>query len=148
VAAATGTTYVRANPPVDLADAERVARASFGQIPLPAGRAIATWQHPETGRQVTQVVLQYDDPAQTARLDGVAMTMLPGTFGLQPEPIDLPGAQDARLWRSANYQALTFRHAGFAVFVGTTDTADPDVLARLARRAVARLATGTAAATP
>jgi hypothetical protein len=149
VADAGGAAYVRANPPVDLASAERVARASFGQIPLPDGRAIASWQRPGAGPQITQVVLHYADPAQVAQLDGVAMTMLPATFGLRPEALDLPDAQDARLWRAPNYQALTFRHAGFAVLLGTTDTADPDILPRLARQTLGHLtAAGAATATP
>lgn len=149
LADAAGGGHVRTNPPVDLATAERVARASFGQIPLPAGRAIASWQRPDTGHQVTQVILHYPDPDQAAQLDAVAVRMLPNVVGLHPEAVDLPGAQDARLWRADNYRALTFRQGGDAVLLGTTDTADPDVLARLAALAMARLAAASATlATP
>ncbi len=139
--------YLRISPPVDLAAAERLARASFGQIPLPAARDIATWRRADSGHEITEVVLLYDDPAQAARLDAVAVSMLPNALGLQPEPADLPGAQDARLWRADSYQAATFRLGGVAVLIGTTDTSDPDGARRVAEAALAR-AVAAATANP
>jgi len=141
-----GAGYVRANPPVSLAAIESAARASLGQIPLPADRDLATWQRAGSGDQTTQVVLVYDDPAQAVRLDQLAVSALPGAFGLEPAPVDLPGAQDARLWQAEGYRAITFRQGGVAVFLGTTDTADPDLVYRLAQATLDRLS--RASATP
>jgi len=139
--------YLRGSPPVDLGAAERLARASFGQIPVPEARDIATWRRSDTGHEVSEVVLVYDDPAQAARLDALAVSMLPGAIGLQPTPIELAGAQDARLWRADNYQAVTFRRDGVAVFIGTTETADTDAARRLAEAALTRVL-GTEVARP
>lgn len=133
-----GANYVRTNPPVDLANAERVARASLGQIPLPADRDIASWQRRDTGEQVTQVVLLYDDPAAAARLDALALRLLPGAFGLNPQSVDLPGAVDARSWTSPGYRALSFRRDGVAVFVGSSAD-DPVATRRLAEAVLRRL---------
>lgn len=141
--------HLRSSPPVDLDAAERLARASFGQIPVPAAREMITWRRASSGHEITQVVLLYEDPSQAARLDELAVAMLPGTLGLQPQPLDLPGAQDARLWRAENYQAATFRLGGVAVLVGTTDLGDPAGARRLAAAALRRasLASTAAAAT-
>ena len=137
-----GGTWVRTNPPVDLANVERLARASLGQIPVPADRDIATWQRSDTGEQVTQVVLLFDDPSAAARLDALAVRMLPGAFGLQPQPVDLPGASDARAWAAPGYHALSFRRDGAAVFVGSSSD-DPVAARRLAAAVLRRLPTTT-----
>lgn len=141
LAAAGDGQYLRSNPPVDLVNVERAARASLGQIPLPADRDIASWQRPDTGEQVTQVVLLFDDPAAAARLDELALRLLPGAFGLHPQPADLAGALDARSWTGPGYRALTFRQGGVAVFIGSS--ADDPVATRRFAEAVLRRMSAT-----
>jgi hypothetical protein len=132
-----GDDYSPTSPPVDLGNVERLARASLGAVPLPADKAIASWRRPDTGEQVTQAVLVYDDPAAASRLDALAVSALPGAFGLAPAPLSLPGAEDARTWTSPGYHAITFRRGGVAYFVGTS-ASDPVEARRLAEALLRR----------
>lgn len=125
VAAAPAGAYRQTSPPVDLPQAERLAaQVGLGQVPLPDDREIVTYRRTDTGDEVTQLVLLYDDPSAAERLDGLAATKLAGLVGLQSEETALAGAQDARAWRAESYRAVSFRRGGVAVFVGMT-TRDP-----------------------
>jgi hypothetical protein len=125
--------YLRSSPPVDLETIEHAAAAaSAGRIPMPTGRHMATYRDRATDATVTEAVLVYKDPAAAAGLDAVAAPLLGSTFGLMSEPIDLPGAADARLWRRSDYLAVTFRVGGLVGLVGTTAAGDDRAVLALA----------------
>lgn len=125
--------FRRSISPVDLDTAEQAARvATAGQMPMPDGRHLATYLDRSTNAQVTEAVLVYGDPSGAAALDRVASPLLGSTFGLMSEPIDLPGAVDARLWRRSDYRAVTFRVGGLVGLVGTTRSSDDSAVLELA----------------
>lgn len=124
-----------ANPPVDVAALERgLNAATLGRAPLPESRQVRTYVRSDTGEEVTQAVLLYDDPSRAASLDRLAAPLLGSAFGLESTPLDLPGTEDARRWTGQGYQVATFRLGG-AVMVVATTAAEPGRLEELAGRA-------------
>lgn len=152
IAAAVGGApedVVRTSPPVDVALAERTVRGlTAGRAPLPDARSVSTYRERGAGREITSVVLVYDDPARVQGLDRLAIPLLKSTFGLEPAAVDVAGAEDARLWTSPAYQAISFRHGGVVVFVGATGAEDAQLVRRLAERALERLRQPEAMTTP
>lgn len=139
--------FVRTSPPVDLDLVERSARSlSMGQATMPESRAITTYRERATGFETTQVVLVYADPTKARSVQDMAETLLPRTFGLQPETLAMDGVDDARVWSAGGYSAVSFRRGGVVVFVGTTDTRDPEVIQRLGNAAKLKLEAAIAAA--
>lgn len=133
--------FAKTNPPVDLDQLERSARSlTLDRVPLPDDHAIATYRRADTDAEITQVALIYDDQAAVERLDGLASSLLAGAFHLQTRPIRIEGAQDARLWWSEEYLALSFRRGGVAVFVGNTDVGAEEELRALAQTTLERIA--------
>jgi len=123
------------SPPVDVAAVERGARAaSLGRLPLPDSRHVAAFERADTGEQITQAVLVYDDEEQAATMERLAAPLLGSAFGLTEEPFDLPGAQDARSWWGPSHRVAAFRVGGVVTVVATT-AADPARLRRLAEAA-------------
>lgn len=114
--------FMRTSPPVDLDAAERLARtASLGRLPLPQSRAVTSHRSRDGhNEEVTQVVLVYDDPAQAEALVTSAAPLLESTLGLEPSPLALEGASDARAWSAPGYRAASFRQGGLVVLVGST----------------------------
>jgi hypothetical protein len=132
--------YRRTNPPLDLEQAERTASGvTVGRVPLPDDRHIVTYRRVGTGEEITQIVLLYDDPSRAEVLDSLAGSMVPGWIGLASEPFAMPGAQDSRLWTAEGYRAVSFRHGGVAVFLGSSGVGDHDGVLALAEIVIDRL---------
>jgi hypothetical protein len=127
-------------PPIDLGQAERMAQgATLGRLALPDSRAVQTWREAKTGEEITSAVLLYDDPAGAATLAEMAAPLLGSAFGLQVEPLEMAGVDDAQRLVSAQYQAISLRREGLLVLVGTSRADDPERILRLAERALARV---------
>jgi len=141
--------FRRTSPPVDVDQVERAVRvASLGQAVMPRGRAVATYRRTDTGHETTNAVLVYDRPEDAVALAELADRLLPGGLGLTPQPLALDGVEDARLWTADGYRAVTFRDGDVLVLVGSTDTADPKLVLRLAEAARARVRGSAGAPTP
>ena len=122
----------RVNPPLDLGMVERTAKAAtLGQVPLPESRHMNSYKNVDTGEEINEAVLVYDDIEAAASLDGIAAPLLGSALGLQSEPLEIPETQDARRWTGAGVQAATFRVGGVVLVVSTT-SADPAELMDLA----------------
>lgn len=139
-------------PPVDLSQAELVARAAAGGTMAAArARSAVTWRDPQAGSEVTQAVLRYDDGAAASEVVSAAAPLLERTFGLVRAPADLAGTSEATAWHSALYSGMSFRLDDTLVFVGGSnlEPARLNALAAAARdRLVLSRQTQAAAATP
>lgn|GEM_PF-3121558 len=127
---------VRVNPPIDIDAIESAARnMPFLDVPMPDSRYIESFRRTDTGQEITQAFLLYDNEEDAARVDALANQYLASALGLSTEPIDLPGTEEARVWRGKGYEAVSFRLDGVFALVATTETGDPDSVMRLAERA-------------
>lgn len=136
----SATALRRTNPPVDIGQVERSARSlTMGQVPLPDDRSMATVRRSDTGHEITQLVMLYDDAAALEGLDELAASLVGGAFHLESEPVALADAVDARRWWAASFRALSFRKGKLAVFLGTSDEAGEDDLRAIAATIIARI---------
>lgn len=141
--------FVQTSPPIDVAQAERAVRGiSAGHIPLPDARSVISYRQRDSGSETTSVVLIYDDPTKAQSVDRLAIPLLRNAFDLQPSPLTMEGVEDARLWTAPNYRAVSFRRGGVVAFVGTTATADPRLVERLAELARDRIRAQEASTSP
>lgn len=106
-------------PPVDLGQAELVARAAAGgTLPAARARAAVSYRDPSGGVEVTEAVLRYADGADAEKVAAAGAPLLERTFGLVRAPLDLPGTTGATAWHSAVYSGASFILADSLVFVG------------------------------
>lgn len=126
-------------PPVDLGQAELVARAAAGgTLPAAEARAAVSYRDPAGGMEVTQALLRYADGADAERVAAAGAPLLERTFGLVRAPLDLPGTSGATAWHSAAYSGVSFILEDSLVFVGGSGLA-PAQLQDLATAARDRL---------
>jgi hypothetical protein len=142
---------VRISPPIDMVAAERWAgRMPLLDVPLPDERVLQSWRLGD-GSEVTQAALFYADPADAARLESLAGTLLGTGLGLYATPLLLPGSDAAVGWRGAGFTGASFRRERFVVIVGVTspdaEAARSPAARALAERALTRVEAVLAAAT-
>jgi hypothetical protein len=136
-----GGNPVRVSPPIDVVEAERWAsRIPLLDVPLPSERQVETWRL-AGGIEITQAVLYYADPAEGARLESVAGTLLSTGLGLQSRPLALAGADSALRWDGAGFVGASFRRGRFVVLVGVTGPAPSGAAEALAERVLAKVET-------
>lgn len=136
IAAAVGSQpegMVRVNPPIDVEAIIRAARAlPMVDVPMPDSQHVESFRSSDSGQEITQAFLWYDDDADAAKLDGLAAKYLASALGLDTAPTTIDGVTDARRWTGQGYEALSFRSDGVFVLVAATTTDDEGAAERLA----------------
>lgn len=126
VAAAAGGRWQRTSPRVNVTLAERIGAAV---LDMPDDWHLQSWRNADTGAELSQLTLLYDEPARAAALaEGPVTGLLAQHLGLWPETwagaATPEGADEALRWHAEQgWTAVSLRRGGVIVLLAT---AGPD----------------------